>query len=283
MSKRICAAVLCVLSIPVSFAAGKKGRDEFQVRALSYRAVPHESETSLSSPNCYGSGADSAFWATLRLNCGAMTTPPPPVSPSNYHYIEVYNLVEQNGTIYAIACKAIWVGNECAWMMPGQPFQAQVQDWTMWVTGLGKKDKRHAYRLLDVWPASGADSAPPDTGLSGSYAGAFRDAVMGNSAHFAIAIRNENGSLSGCMLVQPPLFGTGLIHGSITGKRILFDAVAPAYRLSFRGDLQGTEVKGLYALAPVDDSGPFELLRQSQDSLPAELDLKDCLKSLASF
>src|ERR1700722_8950009 len=110
MAKRIIlVAALCALVVLAAFAgpfsSNKKDRRELEVRAISYRAFPHENLNASTFATCYGAGVDSPFWTTLRLTCPAMTTPPPVPAPGNFHSIEIYNLVEANGSIYAITCQ----------------------------------------------------------------------------------------------------------------------------------------------------------------------------------
>jgi hypothetical protein len=287
MNRVLFAAALSLLVLPCVSGEDKRTRHEFEVRAVSYRAFPHENINASTFATCYGGGADSSLWTTMRLNCQTMTTPPPEMPPTNFQFIEIYNLVEANGSVYAITCKARWVGSDCAWLVPHTTFQAEVRDWTMWVTSprLGDhgKDVRRKFSLLDVQKQPAA-SAPVQAVIpSGSYWGMVRSAPAGLSVRFGIAIRDENGSLNGCMEIQAPLYGSGAIHGTIKGKEISFDAVGPNYALKFRGELQGAELKGTYAVAPEEDDGAFVLRRIDADAPLAAFEVRDCLKTLISL
>jgi len=302
MTKRIfLVAALLMLVLQGTFAGqfggvfrrDKKDRQELEVHAISYRAFPHENLNASTFATCYGAGADSAFWTTLRMNCTAMTTPPPVVVPWNVHSVEVYNLVEANGSIYAITCGAAWVGSECTWLAPGAVFEAEVEDWTMWVEtpmpGAHGKNKeiRRKFSLLEVLraPDKVPSPAPPtgDVVLPGSYFGVIRSAPLGVAVRFGIAIRTDKGSLNGCLSLQPPLNGSGVIQGTVQGKDISFDAVGPNYVLKFRGALQGPDLKGIYAVAPEDDGGAFVLRKVNDSAPPAGFDVKDCLKTLMAL
>ena len=306
MRRRIAFAIAFWLLAGASGRAGaskrdKKARQEIEVKALSYRAFPHENINAAIFPTCYGAGTESSFWATMRMTCQAMTTPPPAVSPGNFHFIEVYNLVQAGGSIYAITCQAKWVDGDCVWLTPGTTFQAEVQDWTMWVStpksgSHSDKGIRRKFRLLEVQPQAGAtpdskSAAAPAPGAStssdgiqpGSYFGVVRSAPPGVAVRFGIAIRDDGGSINGCMSLHPPLYGSGAISGTVKGKEISFDAAGPNYVLKFRGELQGSELKGSYAVAPDDDDGAFILRRFSPDAPTAGVETKDCLKALISL
>jgi hypothetical protein len=117
----------------------------------------------------------------------------------------------------------------------------------------------------------------------GSYVGVVRSAPPGVAVRFGISIRDDGGSINGCMSIHPPLYGSGAISGTVKGKEISFDAVGPNYLLKFRGELQGSDLRGTYAVAPDDDDGAFILRRQSPDAPSAGVETKDCLKALISL
>jgi hypothetical protein len=305
MRRRIAFAIAFSLLAGASGRAGasgkdKKARQEIEVKAVSYRAFPHENINAAFFPTCYGAGGESSFWATMRMTCQNMTTPPPAVSPGNFHFIEVYNLVQAGGSIYAITCQAKWIDGDCVWLTPGSTFQAEVQDWTMWVStprsgGHSDKQIRRKFRLLEVQPAAAVpdskSATPPAQGVSapvdaiqpGSYFGVVRSAPPGVAVRFGISIRDEGGSLNGCISIHPPLYGSGAISGTVKGTDISFDAVGPNYLLKFRGELQGSDLRGTYAVAPDDDDGAFILRRLSPDAPTAGVETKECLKALISL
>lgn len=308
MRRRILfAAALSLLALAGGSAADKRTRQEIEVRSLSYRAFPHENINASLFATCYGAGPESSFWATLHLNCEPMTTPPPAVAPANFHFIEVYNLVQAGGSIYAITCQAKWIDGDCVWLTPGATFQAEVQGWTMWVAtprsaDHSSKTTRRKFRLLEVQkqpeavPDSKPAAAPPDHNAiasgdaiqPGSYFGVVRNAPPGVSVRFGIAIRDDGGSglasmIRGCIAIHPPLYGDGAISGTVKGKEFSFDAVGPNYVLKFRGELRGSELKGTYAVAPDDDDGGFFLRRLSANAPSAGADVKECLKALISL
>ncbi|MGH9401731.1 MAG: DUF2846 domain-containing protein [Terriglobia bacterium] len=130
------------------------------MKAISYRAIPHESTTYLTIPgysntSCYGGGIDTGYWTSQNLNCQTVTRPPA-TAPLTVRWIEVYNTVEANGDVYTITCTAHWAGSACSWLVPGDRFVSSVRGTTMWILAkrggnMGKK-LRIKFRILDIRP-----------------------------------------------------------------------------------------------------------------------------------
>lgn len=150
---------LVLLCGSLSVAKGaKQDKQTILVRALAYRAIPHERTTyyttrGYSSTSCYGSGTDWGYSTTLNVNCQTYTTPPETI-PVTVRSIEVFNALESNGMVYTVTCTAHWIGSKCAWLIPGDTFQAEVRGATMWVSGrkggnMGKPI-RTKFRILDL-------------------------------------------------------------------------------------------------------------------------------------
>jgi hypothetical protein len=142
--------------------AREKNNDKgkLAVSALAYRAIPHERTTyyrtqGYSNSTCYGSGTDWGYSTSLNINCQTITAPPQDI-PVSVRSIEVYNALESNGTVYTVTCTAHWVGSKCAWLIPGDTFEAEVNGTTMWITGrkggnMGK-EMRTKFKILDIRP-----------------------------------------------------------------------------------------------------------------------------------
>jgi hypothetical protein len=117
-------ALLAFVGLPS--LAGDKLATKFRVRAVSYRAIPHERTTSYTTPgysntNCYGRGSDWGYMTRINMNCQTVTTPPKE-SSNTRRTLEVYNLVEANGMAYTIRCTANWIASSCNWLNPGDIF-----------------------------------------------------------------------------------------------------------------------------------------------------------------
>lgn len=153
------ATLLLLLACLGISAEEKKGENAtLTVRAVSYRAIPHETTAhyrtqGYSNTTCYGSGSDSGYWTSINVNCQTVTTPPQDV-PITIRSVEVYNKVEANGMTYTITCTAHWIGSQCAWLIPGDHFQAEVKGTTMWINarkgGNMGKPIRPKFRILDI-------------------------------------------------------------------------------------------------------------------------------------
>ena len=287
--------ILCSLSLGAS-----KGNTSLQVRAVSYRAIPHEATAYYSTPgrsstSCYGNRADWGYWTTLRVDCKTVSTPPATI-PVTIHSVEVYNLVEAEGQLYTIACTTARIGDGCAWLIPGQTFRAEMKDRTMWVIarqwGNTEKETRMRYRLLDVRSEVSAlrASDQPDAQAgtaTGTFSGIVRNQSVGVSAHFGIAIREENGAVYGCIAIQKPLYGSGALQGTMQGSQISFDSVGSGllgtrFSIRFEGELHGALLNGTYVVSSPDhQDGEFELTKPCPDAPQTGFNLKECIKSLA--
>ena len=250
--------VLCALSLGASTG--------LSVRAVSYRAIPHETTGYYNTPgssstSCYGRGDDWGYWTTLRINCKTVSTPPATI-PFTVNSVEVYNLVEAGGRLYTISCRAPRIGDRCAWLIPGQTFLAELKDGTMWVTarqwGNTEKETRIKFRLLDVRPevpeVNGTDGRNFQEGdLNGTFSGIVRNETAGVSAHFGVAIRDEGGSVYGCIAIKTPLYGSGSLQGTVRGSQVSFDSIGSSlverFSIRFEGQLHGASLTGRATIA----------------------------------
>lgn len=149
-------SILCGLTY---FASAKnRNKEKLIVRAVAYRAIPHERTMhyrtqGYSNTTCYGSGSDWGYSTNLNINCQTVTTPPQDI-PVTVRSVEVYNALESNDLVYTVTCTAHWVGSKCAWLIPGDSFQAEVSGTTMWVTarkgGNMGKEMRTKFKILDI-------------------------------------------------------------------------------------------------------------------------------------
>ncbi len=73
----------------------------------------------------------------------------------NLWKVDVVNKVKaENGPIYTIGCTANWFGSNCASLIAGDKFKAELENATMWIIaqteGKQRKQVRIKYRILDV-------------------------------------------------------------------------------------------------------------------------------------
>jgi hypothetical protein len=160
MMSRILSAAALVAGLSLPSIAEEKEPIKLWVRAISYRAIPHEAKSpssavSSSNSTCYGSGSASGYWATMNLKCQTVVTPPP-APPKTVKSLEILNIVDAHEMMYTITCEAKWAGTDCTWLNPGENFPAELKNKTMWVAvrrgrNLGRRE-RAKYRILDVRP-----------------------------------------------------------------------------------------------------------------------------------
>jgi len=134
---------------------------------LTIRAVTHTDEvlsatSQWTSPgsantNCSGSATTIGNTTTGMANCQTTST------PAQVHQItrtvrDVTNIVTANDQRYLITCRASWVGSNCAPMIDGDSFPAEIDGTTMWVNarkgGNQGKEVRVKYKILDIRPVA---------------------------------------------------------------------------------------------------------------------------------
>jgi len=275
--------------------ADPNGQTQLSVRTISYRAIPHERTAYLSLPgssstNCYGSATDSDFWTIIRTNCRTVTNPPLAL-PVSIQSVEVYNLLEANGTLYTVGCTGTRIGGGCTWLIPGETFDARVENWTMWIRSRGfgntGKERWLKYNLLDMRAQPPTSQGKARAQLTGSYSGIVRNSSAGVSAHFSSAIREESGAIYGCINIRKPLYGSGALQGTIRGSQISFGSVGSAFpsrfQIDFQGERQGDELNGTYSVRhPSEQTGQFELSFQTSEAPQSGFNLKQCIGQLAT-
>jgi TonB family protein len=102
--------------------------------------------------------------------------------------------------------------------------------------------------------------------LTGQFHGVVRNQSLGRSAAFKIEVQDSKGILSGSMVVDPPLFGSGPLNGSVTGSSTTFVVRSSLGILTFRGILGDNKVNGTYKVEHTEGSqenGTFSLNRVS--------------------
>jgi hypothetical protein len=126
-------------------------------------------------------------------------------------------------------------------------------------------------------PVSGVEAVSAD--ITGTYEGKVENATARISALFELDVREERGnSLSGCMAVHRPLYGSGELHGAVGQSQITFDVSSSIGTIKFAGGLEGETFTGTYLVFRKDggtEEGKFELHRQNK-TLPASFDPKNC-------
>jgi S1-C subfamily serine protease len=117
-----------------------------------------------------------------------------------------------------------------------------------------------------------------DATLTGTYTGNVHNITANITADFSIVVRENKQAIYGCMIVKPPLYGSGPLQGSFVGNALDFDVVGRAYQIRFQGNAIDGKIIGTYQVAlPTPQKGSFELHRTGVSSLPTSFDPKNCL------
>jgi hypothetical protein len=135
-------------------------------KLLTVRAVAFTSNTigrsstymtpGTSTTNCSGSASTIGNTPNGSANCQT-TSNPAQVHQVSSRVIEVMNIVEADGMRYKIIYRASWVGSNCAPLIEGDMFQAEIDNHTMWISarkgGNQGKEIRVKYKILDIRPS----------------------------------------------------------------------------------------------------------------------------------
>jgi len=140
-----------------SFAA-KKQHTIVRVRAVTHASQVSERTSSYTTPgrsstSCSGTAVALGSTTAANANCET-TSVPAQTRQITRRLVQVVNVVEAGGWFYTISCTGNWVGSNCAPMIDGDVFDAEVNGNTMWVSahqgGNMGKLVTVKYRIMDI-------------------------------------------------------------------------------------------------------------------------------------
>jgi hypothetical protein len=114
---------------------------------------------------------------------------------------------------------------------------------------------------------------------TGQYGGIVHNESASLSAEFGIVVNEARGVITGCMLVQEPLFGSGPLAGRAKDSDIVFVVTSAIGRITFVGQRRNTEINGTYIVERQgypDQHGNFTLHKVTSEGLPTGLDTRRC-------
>lgn len=108
-----------------------------------------------SNTNCSGSGTTIGDTTSVSASCQTTSTPAQQQEIVT-RTLDVVNVVDGEGMRYVIYCRASWVGSNCAPLVEGDAFEAEIDKKTMWLVarkgGNQGKQIRMKNKILDVRP-----------------------------------------------------------------------------------------------------------------------------------
>jgi S1-C subfamily serine protease len=129
-------------------------------------------------------------------------------------------------------------------------------------------------------PATGEEAQSLRAGaLTGSFSGMVHNKTGGQSAEFGVSIRDDNGTLVGCMGVKRPLFGSGPLTGIAYGRTISFKVDSAIGQMVFSGRTDGPAIDGEYQVVNQNspqESGTFTLRKVNSDGPKRDFELSKC-------
>jgi S1-C subfamily serine protease len=86
-------------------------------------------------------------------------------------------------------------------------------------------------------------------GIGGTYSGVLQNLTLRKSAGFKILITESGGVIQGCLVVMPPLLGSGEVRGTVLGLQFSFVVVGDSAETRFDGPSDGNTISGVYSAA----------------------------------
>lgn len=149
-----------ILLLGASLLCSAKEKNFVSVRAITHSSQVNERTSTYTTPgtsntNCSGIGTTLGNTTTATANCQTYSTPAQSHQITS-RSVDVINIVELDGMKYTISCRANWVGSNCAPMIDGDVFPAEIDGNTMWIIGHKGgnqgKEVRAKYKILDIRP-----------------------------------------------------------------------------------------------------------------------------------
>ncbi len=120
-----------------------------------------------------------------------------------------------------------------------------------------------------VLPSSAAPKKPVVQPLTGQFVGVVRNQTANLAADFGIAVKDSEGVLTGCMVVNEPLYGSGPLSGTVQGSSVSFMVSSKSVgELIFNSRYEGDALTGTYIVQrppALDQEGTFTLHRAVSD------------------
>ena len=107
-----------------------------------------------------------------------------------------------------------------------------------------------------------AKTTKPTVSVSGTYTGTVRNQTANVASTFTAVIhQTKAGALEGCMEVKPPLYGSGVLRGSVHGSQVDFSVAD----ITFQGNISKNEIIGSYVVTRHEGNqlGDFRLTKQT--------------------
>lgn len=122
---------------------------------------------------------------------------------------------------------------------------------------------------------------PPESvqAITGQYAGIVHNLSANLSAQFALIVDETGGTVSGCMGVKQPLFGSGPLFGSVTDSEVNFVVRSAIGEITFIGRRRANSISGTYVVEDQNGSkqeGTFTLEKVESNTPSPPVDTRTC-------
>jgi hypothetical protein len=115
--------------------------------------------------------------------------------------------------------------------------------------------------------------------LTGQFGGVVHNRSAEVSAGFGIIVQDSYGSLSGCMVVKQPLFGSGPLAGYAIASDVHFTVPSAVGTITFDGHRRGAGVTGTYVVEKAggsEEQGTFTLRKAKAEGPGSDFDTTRC-------
>ena len=154
------AQFVLVFAVVLSCLAKDSNKRSLTVRAVAFKSQTRQRTYTYTTPgtsntDCSGTGTTIGNTTNASANCQTTSTPAQTHQVTK-NIIDVLNIVEADGMRYTITCRASWIGSNCAPLIEGDLFQAEIDNKTMWLVarkgGNQGKEVRMKNKILDIRP-----------------------------------------------------------------------------------------------------------------------------------
>jgi hypothetical protein len=155
--------LLAILALSASTLATKERK------SISVTAVTHDSQlvqrtSTYQTPGQSNTSCSDTSTTTGSTTNGTADCTTTTAAPQNHEItvsrLDVVDKVLGDGMIYTIVCSAHWKGSNCAPLIDGDMFEAEIKGTTIWISarkgGNQGKAVKVKYKILDIRPAPSA-------------------------------------------------------------------------------------------------------------------------------
>ncbi|HEY6374629.1 MAG TPA: tetratricopeptide repeat protein [Edaphobacter sp.] len=114
--------------------------------------------------------------------------------------------------------------------------------------------------------------------LSGSYSGTIRNTTYQKDARLLLFLEQNAEDIRGCLVVYPPLGGSGPVTGSLNNSGVHLQMLTPQLRIAYIGQAGEDNIAGSYTVfwQQGNELGVFAIRKTNESELPIRSVTRNC-------